>query len=310
MKMLRSILAASLLVPGLLVAASIRDDAKLFSKEAIAKAEDQLKVIQKNHNREVFVETFAKAENLEAAKKDKAKYFSQWAVERYKDLKVEGVYILICNEPNYIQVVAGKSTEQRGITAEKRTAIRKALTEQFTKKDNPQRFDEGLLAAVAVINDSLKKGGGPGAGSGSGASAAPVSSGAEAVPELPAWTSYLCIGLMGLMAAWLVIGLIRAFSGAGGGAAGQPGAAGGGGFLTSLLGGLVGAAAGMYLYNSFFGSGASSAWGGSNDPSAPGADDNTPMTEGGGGWDDTRRDEGGWDDGGGGDWGDGGGGDW
>ncbi|MFQ3650773.1 MAG: hypothetical protein SNJ75_10600, partial [Gemmataceae bacterium] len=129
---------------------------------------------------------------------------------------------------------------------------------------------------------------------------------------LPAWTSWLCIGLMVLMGLWLVVGLIRAFSGVGGQAgAAQPG--GGGGFLSSLLGGLVGAAAGMYLYNSFFGSGTSSVFGSSptGDPNA-GAD-NSPQADGGGG--DWGGDAGGGDwggDAGGGDWGGdaGGGGDW
>jgi hypothetical protein len=58
---------------------------------------------------------------------------------------------------------------------------------------------------------------------------------------------------------WLVIGLIRSFSGGGMG-----GGMGGGGFFPGLMGGLFGAMAGAWLYDSFFHSGSSQAFGGDN----------------------------------------------
>ena len=68
--------------------------------------------------------------------------------------------------------------------------------------------------------------------------------------------SYVCIGLAVLLGIWLVVGLIRAFTG-GGGVRRRVRrwrlGGGGGGFFPSLMGGLFGAAAGMYLYDSFMG---------------------------------------------------------
>ena len=65
---------------------------------------------------------------------------------------------------------------------------------------------------------------------------------------------WICLGLCVLLGVWLVIGIIRAFTGGGGGGGGYGGGGGGGGgFGSSLMGGLFGAMAGMWLYNSMFG---------------------------------------------------------
>ena len=294
MNTLRTLLAGLLLLPGLLLAANIRDEAKLFTPDGVKKAQQIIDQLQKTHKSELFIETFAKAEDPESAKKenkDRAQYFQKWAADRYKELKVDGVYVLICKEPAYVQVASGKKMEAKGFDSKKRTELANLMTEQFKKKE----FDAGLLAVVNEVNKTLQT---------KGLAAKPGTERATestVAPEIPAWTSWLCIGLMVLLGVWLVIGLIRAFSGAGQ-AVGQP--AGGGGFFSSLLGGLVGAAAGMYLYNTFFGSSTPSAFGSSpmGDPGA--SADNSPQTDGGGGdWG---------DDAGGGDWGGdaGGGGDW
>ena len=315
MNTFRTLLAGLLLLPGLLLAANIRDEAKLFTPDGVKKAQQIIDQLQKTHKSELFIETFAKAEDPEAAKKenkDRAQYFQKWAADRYKELKVDGVYVLICKEPAYVQVASGKKMEAKGFDSKKRTELANLMIEQFKKKE----FDAGLLTVVNEVSKTLQAKGlaaKPGTERVAAKSGTDQAAESTAVPELPAWTSWLCIGLMALLGVWLVVGLIRAFSGAGQ-IAGQPAGAGGGGFFSSLLGGLVGAAAGMYLYNTFFGSGTSSVFGSSpmGDPSAPPVD-NSPQTDGGGG--DWGDDAGGGDwggDAGGGDWGGdgGGGGDW
>ncbi|MFQ3650570.1 MAG: TPM domain-containing protein, partial [Gemmataceae bacterium] len=208
MNMFRNLLAGLLLVPGLLLAANIRDEAKLFSPEGVKKAQEKIDDLKKKHKSELFIETFAKAEDLEAAKKenpDRAKYFQKWASERYKELKVEGVYVLVCKEPNYIQVVNGKMMESKGFDNAKRNELVKLMQGKFKEKE----FDAGLMAVVNEVGKTLQ-------------TKAPVAQkpGTEKAVEtlnataegLPAWTSWLCIGLMVLMGLWLVVGLIRAFS--------------------------------------------------------------------------------------------------
>src|SRR5207245_2649483 len=65
----------------------------------------------------------------------------------------------------------------------------------------------------------------------------------------------ICFGIVAALGIWLVIGLIRAFTGSmGGGGYGSGGGygpvyGGGGGFMSGLMGGLFGAAAGSFLYD-------------------------------------------------------------
>jgi uncharacterized protein len=316
MKTIRNLLAVFLLAPGLLLAASISDDAKLFSPEGVKKAEQKIGDLKKTYASEVFVETFAKAEKMDLAKKDgKAdpKYFQKWAADRYEELSVKGVYVLVCKEPAYIQVVSGQMMENKGFDAKKRSELAKLMTDQFKDK----KFDAGLLAVVAEVAETLKA-----------KAPAPkktptekaVSTANETAEGLPSWTTWLCVGLVALLGLWIVVGLIRAFMGMGQpqpqpynpamggyqpGMGGQPmmqQPAGGGGFFSSLLGGMVGAAAGMYMYNTFFGSGTPSVFGSTTPPADPNAGfDNTPQADGGGGgWDQSTPADAG---GGGGDWG-------
>jgi uncharacterized protein len=319
MKTIRTLLAVFLLTPALLLATSIRDDAKLFSPEGVKKAEQKIDDLKKAYKTELFVETFAKAEKMDEAKnkqgKGDPKYFEKWAAARYKELKVDGVYVLICTDPNYLQVVSGKMMEKKGFDDKKRDELANLMKAQFKEK----KFDAGLMAVVAEVSETLKE-----------KTPAPKKTTTEKAVEkanstaegLPSWTTWLCVGLVALLGLWIVVGLIRAFMGVGQpqpqpynpamGGYQQPGMyqqpmqqqpAGGGGFFSSLLGGMVGAAAGMYVYNSFFGSSTPSVFGSTTPPADPNAGvDNSPQTSGGGGgWDQsTPADAGG---GGGGDWG-------
>jgi hypothetical protein len=137
---------------------------------------------------------------------------------------------------------------------------------------------------------------------------------------------YICMILMVVLGAWLVIGLIRAFTGGGGGGGpgGGYGGGGGGGFFSSLMGGMFGAMAGMWMYNNLFGGHDyhNDAMAGDNygnetgDAGDGNYDDGAAATDGDWG-DDGGSGGGDWggDAGGGGDWGGGGGdfgggGDW
>lgn len=293
---LLALLAAGVLTQasGVALAASINDGAGLFSKEAIEKTEKKIAQIKREYNRDVRIETFAEAKDMTRAKEDKNAYFSSWGRERYKSQGVSGVHVLITKDPRRVQVTVGDKTRAQAINDTRRDTIAEKFTSNL--KESP---DRALESAVTYIDDvfstTLKK---------TGRAAAPVVTGAPAASATgddTNWIAWVIIGVVALLAVWLVIGLIRAFtSNTGGSGSPQPGY-GGGGFFTSLMGGLFGAAAGMYLYNSFFGGGTSNAWGGGGDNTG-GLSDND-ATSGGG-------DYGGGDDGGGGDWGGGGGGDW
>src|SRR5205807_8678908 len=95
------------------------------------------------------------------------------------------------------------------------------------------------------------------------ASAAAKAEAAPARKANPIW-GWICLGIVVLLAIWLVVALIRAFTGSGsggygGGGGGYGGGGGGGGFFPALMGGLFGAAAGMWMYDRFFSGHASAA---------------------------------------------------
>ena len=90
------------------VAPEIRDDAKMFSPAALKKADEGIRKIYVDHDRDVLIETFASvpADDLEKVKAmdktEKTEYFTRWAKARVTQRGVNGVYVLICKEPKFL----------------------------------------------------------------------------------------------------------------------------------------------------------------------------------------------------------------
>jgi len=315
---LRWLLAAGLVTAGLglsvaPVAASkapppansgIIDGAKLFSEDAVKKARDRVEQIRKDYGKGLFIETIAKAESKDAV--------DRMAADKYKDHQVGGVYVLICKDPQRIRIQVGDKTRQRAFT----TAKRDQLLTIFQKNFKEKKFDEGLMEGIAYVDKTFDSTIGKGTTDTGSTAATTKTKGASTMNPIWGW---ICIGLVVILAIWLVVGLIRAFTRpaagpgyAGGGGYGG-GGGGGGGFFSSMLGGLFGAAAGMWLYDSFFRShtpspmGGSTAYGGE---STGGVDDTGSTGAGGDYGGDADAGGGGGDWGGGGDADAGGGGDW
>jgi uncharacterized protein len=345
-------LLLALLPPAALPAAGltfkVQDGAGLFSKDAVEKANKKIAEIKRRFDKDLLVETFKhppddlKKEYKEEGKK---KFFQDWSRSRYKSEGVRGVYVLICNDPRSLYVRAGDATTRKGFPEKDQEALNKLLLENLRKK----KPDEALLSAVDYVETTLEKNGAK--ASGPSPTASRPSSGAAGAGETTtnsrSWfggssiMGLVCIGIVALLAIWLVFGVIRALTGGGRptggpgygggggpgyGPGGGPGYApgyggggggGGGGFFSSLMGGMFGAAAGSYLYNQFAGGhsstptnyGPSSYAGDSGNPTNPAPDDSNSSGGGAGGdWDSGS----GGDDAGGGAGGDGGGGggDW
>ncbi|MGH7226830.1 MAG: TPM domain-containing protein, partial [Gemmataceae bacterium] len=265
------------------VAPIIKDDGKFFSAEAVNKANDKIKKIAQDHNKDLLIETFP--EIPADLKKDytpdkKKEFFEKWARDRAHENAVNGVYILICKKPGYLKVEVGNETQKKAFTPRNRNELAKNLTDKFKK----EKYDEGLLEAVDFYAKTLRENLGRAHGArakaseewpGHGrkmASAAPASANRGGNPIM----GWICIGVVVLLALWLVFALIRAFTGAGRGGSGGYGGGGyggsgggGGGFFSSLLGGMFGAAAGMWMYDHFFHSGSSMGDAGAAHAAAP-----------------------------------------
>lgn len=235
------------------------DQTHFFSDDGISKAKQALAKHKFAGGLEVTFDLFAKPPHGEvpADKEQRAKFFRQLARELAVADKAKGIYVLITRSPGYVQVLADQATVKRGFSSDDEKQLSTLLLEGFRKaaqieKEDKQKAielrDEALLRAVEFIARDLE-GTTPPVKSNDNSGGSDRSR--EGQNSLAGW---ICLGLVALLAVWLIVGLIRALSGAGSAAAGPgAGGAGGGGFLSSLLGGLFGAMAGMWLYNHLFG---------------------------------------------------------
>ncbi len=317
----------------------VYDDAKLFSAEGIGKAETTLSGATFEDGLGVTIDTYkeipeGKKGQLKDPKSDaeKARFFAAWAKESAKNDKAKGIYILVCRSPGYVEIIADRETRERGFDAGNEKALRDTLLTGFREaakagdeaKQTEVR-DAALARAAEYVVSDLK------------GTKVEVPANAKAAHEehktggsfMSGIGGWLCIGLAALVGVWLVIGVVRAFTGnrGGGGGGGYGpggggggfggggggfGGGGGGGFMSGMLGGLFGAVAGNYLYNNVFGGhtdtssgalggGGSDAYAGDNSSNADtGAGDFSGDAGTGGGYDDTSGDAGGGYDGGGG----------
>jgi uncharacterized protein len=282
----------------------VHDDAKLFTPSGIDQAKKVLADTLFDHGVSVRVSTFlhppeSKKAAAEAAKNDPVQwreFVTAWAKEQASNEGAKGIFVLICRYPGGIAVIADKQTRDRGFTDADEQQMQETLIKAFREsvgpdhKDRPDAAllrDAGLKAAVEFVVSDLKD--------------TTVATGAKSDTRDQRTSGgmgimgWVCIGLVVLLGVWLVVALIRAFSGGGSG----PG--GGGGFFPALLGGLFGAAAGMWLYSQFAGGGGM--FGGSEAQAGDAGGDAGGDT-GAGDYSDESGAGGGFDDGGGGgDWG-------
>lgn len=300
----------------------VQDDAGMFSAKAKDQANADIGKIKTSFKKDLAVETVARAPepSEKVTPEAKRRFYNEWALDRFKNQQVNGVYVVLAKEPHILRIVVGDETRRQNVFTlsdeEKLTSIMLAEMKAGKPDSALTKATEFVYTTMATHKQARTE------AQKSGGAAAPISKSPSSnqQPQTPTaaggtnWVTYLIIGIAIFLGLWLLMGLFRGMSGAGGGASGMAGGGGGGGFLTSMLGGLFGAAAGMWLYNNFLGGHSTTAYGAgpsSTDPGGSGASSEPTDVGGGGsvsGGDYDGGDAGGGDAGGG-DWG-GGGGDW
>ena len=137
----------------------IKDEAKLFSADALEKANQKIKEIYREHNKDLAIETVPGIpKDLQEKYKDlgKQKFFVEWAVKRAKDEGVKGIYVLICKEPAHLQIEVDKATRKKAFTLDDRDKLVKKMLAKFGDKKDDKRFDAGLLAGVDFVESTLR----------------------------------------------------------------------------------------------------------------------------------------------------------
>jgi hypothetical protein len=135
---------------------SIKDEGKFFKAETLDKANKKIHEIYQNYTKDVVIETLPSlTADQEKKLKDegKDKFFARLALERARELGVNGLYIVFCKKPTHLQVHMDPATQKKAFTA----ANRKKLIEVFIKHFKEEKFDEGLLAGLDTIAQALKE---------------------------------------------------------------------------------------------------------------------------------------------------------
>lgn len=324
MTAIRWLLAGPLALAAILGAAEaseVRDQAKMFSKDAVQQAQAALERVEEQTGVPTIIETVP---SLGGAS------IGEVSLQRAKASGIQGVYLLIAQQ----EMKLAARDFRNFLGPQRRKAIESAFASGFRQGD----FDAGLLQGTEAIAKAVAAAGPPPAGRAAKAPPAKARKGG--------WSGFgilLVIGavIVGVLLLTRLFGrraaghpgygapghpnAMRGQPGYGPGGYGAPGYGGRGGFWQGMLGGLGGAMAGNWLYDQFsgrhHGSGyapptdtgatlppdntAGADWGGGEGTSWGGGDDGG-TSWGGGGIADTGGDWGG----GGGDWGGGDGGDW
>jgi hypothetical protein len=152
--------------------ALIIDDGEFFGPSAIAKANQIIQETQRRWNKQLIVETFKEipSDRSERFKEititDKAalsKFYVDWANSRFSELHVNGVYILICRSPSYVQTIVGNETLKKAFVL----TDRKPLVDMYVEHNRNARnekeadlktreYDKFLLAAATHVHDRVE----------------------------------------------------------------------------------------------------------------------------------------------------------
>jgi S1-C subfamily serine protease len=137
---------------------TIRDGGMFFSADALKKANEAIKDLAKNQDRDLLLETFAQVPEGERDKvkgmdkEQRARFFRNWARERMRAEGVLGVYILVCREPAHLTVEMPEAVH--GVFDE---AATKKLVDLLLERFKEKKFDEGLAEAVQFVRERFEK---------------------------------------------------------------------------------------------------------------------------------------------------------
>ena len=130
-----------------------RDDGKFFGAEALAKTSPAAEKLLKEKQTDFFVETVmtpwkGDAEKVKAMKPDeREKFFRELVEERAKEVKLHGVYVMVCKNPSFVYVhVSHPEDFPPGFG----TKVKTALLDEFKQK----KFNEGLEKAIDLTLDA------------------------------------------------------------------------------------------------------------------------------------------------------------
>jgi uncharacterized membrane protein YgcG len=130
-------------------AATVNDQAAMFSASARQSADATLQQIQQSYGIPVLIEAYKeipsdRKSEYSSAKRDE--FFAKWTQERFVAGGSQGVYVLICRNPGTIRVVTAASAAS-AMGGDHSGEFREILLKNFKSK----KFDQGLTEMVAKV---------------------------------------------------------------------------------------------------------------------------------------------------------------
>jgi hypothetical protein len=231
-----ALLTLSLLLPAGPVGAAnaVHDEAELFSREAVQFADQRARNISDRFGWDVRID--AVVEPPEKVRQEIRKVWTSrhvaqilnaWALERAREEKLDGVYVLInTGSPKHVSVVAWPEARRKELS--ERDCDR--LREGFVKDADRSGYDDALSNLLRTLEVELT------------AKYAPPNPKQTMPWSTIGWVILAALGL------WLTLGVVRMrLNARRGGADGIPR-----GLLPGLLGGLFGVPAGLWIYDTLF----------------------------------------------------------
>ena len=132
------------------------DEAHAFKLETLQQADRIVGQIHERFGKDLMVETFASIpDDLKPAyqQQGKEKFFEGWSNTEGHDLQVNGVVILITQDPPHVQVAVGQDTRRRAFTLDDRDELVEKLVAVFEKRE----LDKGLIDAAEFIRDRMAR---------------------------------------------------------------------------------------------------------------------------------------------------------
>lgn len=138
-------------------APAVSDAAKLFSADAVKKADDALADLHKR-GLDVLVETYPAApkewaEKAKASPEERRKLFQEWATDRLRAEKTQGFAVLVCLDPRYVAVEVPEDVKTKlpdGFAKKASDAVIAALREK--------KADDGLAGVLKLASEGWKGG--------------------------------------------------------------------------------------------------------------------------------------------------------
>ena len=112
----------------------VYDGGSLFKSEGIERAKSAMSNTQFDHGLTLHIDTHSAipaGKKAPTTKEERAKFFHDWANELAKNDKAKGIYVLVCRSPGYVQVIADKTTRDRGFSPHDEDKIRDIFADAF-----------------------------------------------------------------------------------------------------------------------------------------------------------------------------------